>query len=45
MDLREIWWESVDWVHTGQDRDQWWAPVNRVMNHWVPQKAGNFLIS
>jgi hypothetical protein len=26
-----------------QNRDQWWALVNTVMNLWVPQKAGEFL--
>jgi hypothetical protein len=28
MDLREIEWEDVDWMHLAQDRDQWWALVN-----------------
>jgi len=23
IDLREIWWEGVDWIHLAQDRDQW----------------------
>jgi hypothetical protein len=23
MDLREIRWEDVDWMHLAQDRDQW----------------------
>jgi hypothetical protein len=32
MDLREILWESVDWMYLAQDRDQWWAVVNTVMN-------------
>jgi hypothetical protein len=36
MDLREIEWEGVDWMHLVQDRDQWWAVVNRVMNLWFP---------
>jgi hypothetical protein len=22
MDLREIWWEIVDWMHMAEDRDQ-----------------------
>jgi hypothetical protein len=30
--LREIWWEIVDWMHVAQDRDQWQALVNMVMN-------------
>jgi len=25
MDLREIGWEGVDWMHLAQDRDQWQA--------------------
>jgi hypothetical protein len=24
LDLREIGWEVVDWIHLVQDRDQWW---------------------
>jgi len=32
MDLREIVRESVDWLHLAQDRDQWLAVVNTVMN-------------
>jgi hypothetical protein len=36
MDLREIEWEHVDWMHLSQDRDQWQALVNMVMNLWVP---------
>jgi len=44
MDLREIGWEGVDWIHVGEDRDWWQAVLNMVMNLQVPQKAGNFLI-
>jgi hypothetical protein len=32
IDLREIGWEVVDWIHAAQDRDQWQALVNMVMN-------------
>jgi hypothetical protein len=35
MDVKEIEWESVDWIHLAQDRDQWRAVVNTVMNLWV----------
>jgi hypothetical protein len=35
MDLREIGLGSVEWIHLAQDRDQWWAVVNTVMNLWV----------
>jgi hypothetical protein len=31
----------VDWMHLAQDKDQWQAGVNTVMNLWVPYKAGN----
>jgi len=36
MDLGEIWWERADWIHVAQDRGQWPAPVNMVMNLQVP---------
>jgi hypothetical protein len=35
-DLREIGWDSMDWIDLAQDRDQWRALVNAVMNLWVP---------
>jgi hypothetical protein len=35
MDLRETEWETVDWIHLNQDRDQWRALVNTVMNLWI----------
>jgi hypothetical protein len=34
--LRETGWEVVDWIPVAQDRNCWWAFVNRVMNLWVP---------
>jgi hypothetical protein len=36
MDLREIGWDGVDWIELAQDRDQWRALVNTVMNRRVP---------
>jgi hypothetical protein len=36
IDLREIGWDGVDWVDRAQDRDQWRALVNTVMNLRVP---------
>jgi hypothetical protein len=45
MNLREVIWEDVDWMHLAQDSDQWLAVVNTVMNLQVPQNAGNFLTS
>jgi hypothetical protein len=32
MDIKEIGWEFVDWMHLTQDRVQWRALVNTVMN-------------
>jgi hypothetical protein len=32
MGLGEIGWGGVDWVDLAQDRDQWRALVNTVMN-------------
>jgi hypothetical protein len=36
MDVREIGWEGVDWIDMAQDRDQWRALVNTVLNLRVP---------
>jgi hypothetical protein len=32
MYLREIEWDGVDWMDMAQDRDQWRALVNTVLN-------------
>jgi hypothetical protein len=32
MDLREIGWGGVEWIHLAQHRDRWRAVVNAVMN-------------
>jgi hypothetical protein len=36
INLREIKWNGVDWINMAQDRDQWRALVNTVMNLQVP---------
>jgi hypothetical protein len=35
MDLREIGWVGMDWIDLAEDRDQWRALVNTVMNSRV----------
>jgi hypothetical protein len=32
MDVREIGWGGIQWIHMAQDRDQWRALANAVMN-------------
>jgi hypothetical protein len=32
MDLRQIGWGGVEWIHLAQDRHRWRAVVNAVMN-------------
>jgi hypothetical protein len=32
LDHRDIGWVGVDWIDLGQDRDQWRALVNAVIN-------------
>jgi hypothetical protein len=45
MDLREVGWKDVDWIHLAQDRDQRRAVVNTIINLRVSYKAGSFLTS
>jgi hypothetical protein len=35
INLREIRWDDMDWIDLSQDREQWIALVNTVMNLWV----------
>jgi hypothetical protein len=37
IDLREIGWDSMDWIDLAQDGDKWRALVNSVMNLRVPK--------
>jgi hypothetical protein len=41
--LREKGWDGMDWIDLAQDRNQWRALVNTVMNLRVPQNGGKFL--
>jgi hypothetical protein len=36
IDVRERGWDGVGWIDLAQDRDQWRALVNTVMNRRVP---------
>jgi hypothetical protein len=31
-DVREVWWADVEWIRLDQERDQWRAVANTVMN-------------
>jgi hypothetical protein len=32
MDLREIGWDGMDWIDLAQDREQWMALVDTLIN-------------
>jgi hypothetical protein len=36
ISLRKIGWDDMDWINQAEDRDQWRALVNTVMNLRVP---------
>jgi hypothetical protein len=36
MDLKEIGWGGMDWIHLAQDRDQLRALTNTVLNLQIP---------
>jgi hypothetical protein len=40
--LKEASCEGVDWIYLAQDKDQWRAVMNTVMNRRVPLKTGMF---
>jgi hypothetical protein len=41
MDLRDIGWDGMDWIDLAQDRDQWRALVNTVMNFLFHKMLGS----
>jgi hypothetical protein len=36
MNLKDIGWDGVDWIHLAQHRDKLWALVDTVMTFLVP---------
>jgi hypothetical protein len=40
MGLREIRLEGMDWIHLAQDKNQWWAVVNRAMKLLLHKRRG-----
>jgi hypothetical protein len=45
VDLKEIGWEGVGWIHVAVGRDQWLAVVNTIMNRRVSYIMASFLTS
>jgi hypothetical protein len=45
LDLAKRVWDGMDWIDLADDRDQWRALVNTVMNVRFPCNAGKFLSS
>jgi hypothetical protein len=39
---RPLGWDGRDWIELTQDRDQWWALVNTVMNWEFPEWLQNW---
>jgi hypothetical protein len=45
MDFRKVGCGGMDWIYLVEDREQWRASVNTVMNLRVPQNFGKFFSS
>jgi len=45
MDLKEVGWEVMYWIHQVQDFEKWWAVVNTVLILQVLYIAGSFVTS
>jgi len=40
INLREIGWDGVNWLHMTGASGKWWALVNTVLSLWVPKISG-----
>jgi hypothetical protein len=45
MDLREVGWGGMEWIHLAEDRNEESALVNTATNLRVQQNEGKFLSS
>jgi hypothetical protein len=36
IDFIEIEWGDMDWIYLAQDREQWRAVMDMIMNLWAP---------
>jgi hypothetical protein len=45
IDLKEICWESANWIDMVQVRDKWRDILNEEMNLHVAKNVGNFVTS
>jgi hypothetical protein len=43
IDLKELWWDGVEWINPAQDKEKRRTLVNTVTNFQVPQNAGKCL--
>jgi len=43
LDLREIMWEGVDWIHLAQNRGHWWGPCEHGNDPSGSVKSGEFV--
>jgi hypothetical protein len=45
MDIRETGWEGVDWMNLAQDREQWRALVNTILNFAFHKSQGTYRLT
>jgi hypothetical protein len=43
INIIEMKWRGVDWIHLARDRVQWRGFVNTALNLWVPLEGGELL--